>query len=106
MNASFDLMISLKPECIFYTHFGMADRAVDVLKATKAWIPFFSEACVTYYQDNPSLDKLTAYIQEKTVGFLEEEKIPFDLIDIKNLEFDNRLNAQGIIAYEQRLHKK
>ncbi|MBT4089564.1 MAG: MBL fold metallo-hydrolase [Deltaproteobacteria bacterium] len=106
MNASYDLMMSLQPQCIFYTHFGMVNQAVDVLKAAKVWIPFFSETCVAYYQKNPSLDKLTAFIQKKTVAYLENENIPVDAVDIKNLEFDNRLNAQGIIAYEQRLQKK
>ncbi len=106
MNASFDLMMSLQPKCIYYTHFGMMDQAVDVLKTTKDWIPFFSETCVSFYRNNPSLDSLTTFIQEKTVTYLENQKIPFDAVDIKNLEFDNRLNAQGIIAYEQRLQKK
>jgi glyoxylase-like metal-dependent hydrolase (beta-lactamase superfamily II) len=106
MDASYDLMMSLQPECIFYTHFGMVEQAIDVLKATKAWIPFFSEACVTYYRNNPSLNELTAFIQEKTVAYLENENISVDAIDLKNLEFDNRLNAQGIIAYVQRLQKK
>ena len=106
MNASFDLMLSLQPKCIFYTHFGMMDQAVEVLKATKAWILFFSETCVSFYRNNPSLDSLTIFIQEKTVAYLENQKIPFDAVDIKNLEFDNGLNAQGVIAYEQRLQKK
>ncbi|NQU63557.1 MAG: MBL fold metallo-hydrolase, partial [SAR324 cluster bacterium] len=106
MNASYDLMISLQPKCIFYTHYGMVDQAADVLKATKMWIPFFSEACVTFYQEHPSLDRLTSFIQKKTVAYFEDEKISLDKQDIKNLEFDNHLNAQGIIAYAQRLQKK
>lgn len=105
MSASYDLMISLQPECLFFTHYGMVDRAVDVLKAAKAWIPFFSDVCVTYYRNNPSLEKLTGFIQEKTVAYLENRKISLDSEDINNLEFDNRLNAQGIIAFEQRLQK-
>ncbi|MFH2130585.1 MAG: MBL fold metallo-hydrolase [bacterium] len=106
MKASYDLMISLHPHYLYYTHYGKADQAVDILKAAQKWIPFFSEACVDYYLKNQSLDQLTNYIQDHTVAYLDKAKISIDAIDIKNLEFDNRLNAQGIISYIQRLQKQ
>ncbi len=105
MKASYDLMISLQPKSVFYTHFGRAEQGVKTLKASREWIPFFSEACLTYYRDNPSLDLLSAFIQDKILAYFEKEGVAIDSIDIANLEFDNHLNAQGVIAYDRRLLK-
>lgn len=105
MLASYDLMISLQPKTLFFTHFGQADDAVTVLKTAKKWIPFFSNDCVDYFKKHPDLDQMSAYIQNKTVGCIENEGISIDEIERANLTFDNRLNAQGIIAYARRLQK-
>lgn len=105
MTADFDMMISLAPQSLFFTHFGQAPDAVDRLKAAREWIPFFSETCLARYRQNPSLESLTAFIQNELVGFLEREGIGLDAADQSNLEFDAHLNAQGIIAYDQRLQK-
>ncbi len=105
MAASFDLMISLQPASLFFTHYGKAEKAVDLLKATREWIPFFSEVCISTYRNNPSLSFLTDYLQENMLAYLEKEGITIDELDVQNLRFDNNLNAQGIIAYEQRLQK-
>jgi len=105
MQASYDLMLSLKPESICFAHYGRATPAAQLLTSASSWIPFFSEECVSYYREHPALDRLSQYIQQKTIRYLETEGISLDEIDIANLEFDNGLNAQGVIAYYQRLQK-
>jgi len=105
MKASYDLMMGLKPETLYFSHFGRVGSAIAVLEAAKAWIPFFSEECVKYYRQHPSQEKLAAYLQQRMLDSIIREGVSPDSIDQALLAFDNGLNAQGIIAYVQRLEK-
>ncbi|MBU3916145.1 MBL fold metallo-hydrolase, partial [bacterium] len=105
MIETIDKMISLNPERIYYTHFGMSDSAIELLYQAKEWVSFFSDECVEFCKQDRSLENLTDYIQEQVLVRLEKMGIPPTLSDKENLRHDNWLNAQGIIAYVARMEK-
>ncbi len=103
MVKTIDKMISLNPDRIYYTHFGMSDSAIELLNQTKNWGAFFGNECVEFYKKDRSLENLTDYIQEQILLRLEKMGISPTLSDKKNLKYDNLLSAQGIFTYIERM---
>jgi glyoxylase-like metal-dependent hydrolase (beta-lactamase superfamily II) len=105
-RATLDRMLSLDPARLYYTHFGMAQPAKELLASTKNWLDLFAVECVAYYRKALSLDQLTDYLQRRVMERLTEMGVADDADCLEYMEIDNRINAQGLIAYMERLERK
>ena len=106
MEDSLRQMISLNPEKIYFTHFGMVKPAIPQLQMVLGLITFFGEECVKYYQENRSLEQLTRLIKNTLYTRLEKLGVSRNSPVIASLDLDIMLNAQGVVAYVKRGEKK
>ncbi len=106
MLTTLNHMLDLKPQRLYYTHYGMAEPAGELLKSTKAWLSLFAEACVAFYREHRSLEKLSHYLQEEVMKRLSAEGVTKKARCLGYMTIDNQINAQGLIAYVERLERQ
>ena len=106
MLATLNCFLAFEPLRLYFTHYGMAEPAMEVLESTKEWLTLFSEECVDYYRKTRSLDLLTNYMQQRVEERLARMGVPENADCFGYMKIDNRINAQGLIAYVDRLERK
>jgi len=105
MDASYQRMLDKQPERLYFTHFGMAEPAMDYLQQAKDMVPLFGQEAVDFYQKERSQEKLQNFIQQSLYDKLEAKGVPTDRAELACMDLDINLNTQGIIAYVRRLEK-
>lgn len=103
--ATLDRMLSLDPARLYYTHYGVAEPATALLESTKNWLALFAKECVDYYRKTFSLDQLTDYLQNRVMERLKQMGVSNHADCLEYMKIDNRINAQGLIAYVERLER-
>ena len=98
-------LIEFKPECIYFTHFGMAKHPVRMLEKARELSAFFGDDCVEHFKEHRSQEALFAFIEERILAEIQQLGVKGDFPERKALKQDILLNIQGIIAYVQRLEK-
>lgn len=105
MLDTFNKMITLDPQRVYFAHFGMAEPAVDMINMAKSWLNVFSQECVAFYEKNPDQAALSKFLNNKILDYLETQGVPRNCESLNNMKQDNYLNAQGIISYVERLKR-
>jgi glyoxylase-like metal-dependent hydrolase (beta-lactamase superfamily II) len=105
MDRTMALMIDLKPEWLFFTHFGGIKKPDGLLASAREWIAFFRDDCVQVYRQSRSIERLTGFIQFTVLEHLKRSGLMGELPDQAILWFENDLNAKGIAAYVDRLDR-
>ena len=105
MNQTLSKMMDLDPKCIYFTHFGASENAMELLQQVKEWVPLFGEEGVEFFRSQKSLEDLTSFFRRRVNQWLEERNVALNSGGLQYLEYDLKLNAQGVIAYAQRLEK-
>ncbi len=106
MLATLDRFLSFNPLRLYFTHYGMAEPAREVLESTKEWLALFSEECADYYRETRSLPLLTDYLQQRVEERLARMGVPDNADCFGYMKKDNLINAQGLIAYVDRLERQ
>lgn len=99
-------MVSLDPDRLYFTHYGVSQDASACLSDLKKRIRFYHQECVTHYKNHQDLGLLKRYIVDWMNQEFDAMGISPENMDRRHLEFDSTLNAMGIIAYIQRLERK
>jgi glyoxylase-like metal-dependent hydrolase (beta-lactamase superfamily II) len=105
MTRTLDQMLALDPQKIYYTHFGMAEPAVELINTTKSWLDIFGKDCLAFYESNPNLEALSEFLHSSILDELEKQGVPRDCSSLNNMKQDNHINALGIISYIERLKR-
>jgi len=105
MNQTLSRLIDLNPERLYFTHFGMAESAIDLLQQSRERTLFFGEECIEQFQKERSPEKLFSFIQNKLNDDLKKQGISGDYPEKTALDQDIKLNIQGIIAYVERMER-
>ena len=98
-------LADLKPERIYFTHYGMSEDAINLLNQAKHWTSFFGNDCVEEYQRKRSPEQLVSFIQKRVKKELALLGVPEDFSDADTLLTDIYLNVQGIVVYAEKLEK-
>lgn len=106
MLATLDRMLALDPARLYYTHYGMAEPATELLESTKEWTALFAKECIEYYLENRSLDLLTEYLQHRVMERLARMGVADNAPCLEYMKIDNLINAQGLIAYVERKERQ
>ncbi len=105
MIKSLQQMIDLKPDRLYYTHYGMAEPALPQLQMALKMMPFFGEECVDFYKKAHSIERLTDLIRDTLYSQLKKMGVSKNSPALESLDPDLILNAQGIAAYVDRLER-
>jgi len=105
MTRTLDRMIALQPKWLYFTHFGKAGPAIQLLEQVKSRVPYFAEDCSRFYAETRSIERLTDFMQQRIVRELKQAGLPDQVPDLATLRFQGELNAKGIAAYVARLEK-
>jgi len=102
MKKSLQKMITLAPDRIYYTHYGMVEPALPQLKMVLDLVPLFGDTCVKQYQKERSVTSLTNLIRKELEEQLEKIGVPKDCETHHSMDLDIELNAQGVAAFVSR----
>lgn len=105
MEQTMDRLISLNPERVYFTHYGMAKNGVSLLQQGKKLVGFFGNECAKHYQSNRSFEKLFDFIKERLYSELAALGVKGDIPEKDALDGDIKLNIQGVIAYVEKLER-
>ena len=99
-------MSDLKPQRLYYTHFGLGEPAGPLLDSTRSWLDLYRKECVAHYRKYSSLALLAEYLQEAVMKRLQKEGVTENPECLWYMKIDNQLNAQGLVAYCERLERQ
>ncbi|MCG8338014.1 MAG: MBL fold metallo-hydrolase [Proteobacteria bacterium] len=105
MVKTMDRLISLNPERVYFTHYGMAENGVALLQQAKKLVSFFGDDCAKHYQKERSFEKLFEFIRERLYSELAALGVTGDIPEKGSLDNDIKLNIQGVIAYVEKLER-
>ncbi|MDH5559225.1 MAG: MBL fold metallo-hydrolase [Deltaproteobacteria bacterium] len=105
MKSTLEKIMALEPLKIFYTHFGMTDQAMILLRHTLDWVDLFGVEALSFYRQHRSLEKTTLFLEERIFGWLYSQGVPEDFITKEVLSFDIEVNAMGVVSLCARLDK-
>lgn len=105
MVKTLDRMLSFKPKRLCFTHFGVNEKPEEIIQQTKEWINFYSVECADVYRRCQDGEQLYAYIEKTLYEKMEAQGIPRDEELLGFMMKENKLNAQGVIYYVNRLDK-
>jgi glyoxylase-like metal-dependent hydrolase (beta-lactamase superfamily II) len=106
MEQTVSRLIALNPERLYFTHFGMAEHGVALLRQARKLVGFFGKDCVKHYQAERSFEKLFDFIRERLYKELKELGVKGDIPEKVALDNDIKLNIQGVIAYAEKLERE
>ncbi|MCK4424861.1 hypothetical protein KAU93_04175, partial [Candidatus Bathyarchaeota archaeon] len=95
--ASLDKLINLKPRCLYYSHFGKADKAVEKLEAYSKQLKLWATIARQGMENGESLETISDRI------FREDEAVKKAASHIRSHPFLSTTVAnqsvQGIVDY-------
>lgn len=106
MVETLDRMLSFKPKQLCFTHFGVNQQPEELIQQTKEWIDFYSVECANVYRNCRDGEKLYAYIEKSLFEKMEVMGIPRDEELLGFMMKENKLNAQGVVYYVNRMDKE
>lgn len=105
MNQTLDKMETLKPQRLYYTHFGMTEKAKENLLAVRDWMKIYSEETKEIFKKEETWQSIAQFLKEKILIWLKKRGVSKDSPALYTLELDLELCAKGIIDYFKRLEK-
>lgn len=94
-------LANLKPERLYFTHFGYQDNAQSILEYMKKIIPQYTEYARNAYHQEPTLQSIIDALREYHVQEMYKLRVPEDHSIFNILETEIDLNAQGLLLYFQ-----
>ena len=105
MAKTIQSMMALKPEKIYYTHFGQTDQAQAMLDEVLGWIPLYGNRAADHYRENRDPKALSSFLYQEIMQELAQRGV-HNSKGLAGLEFDCDLNAQGVAAFVEFQEKK
>lgn len=92
-----DRLMSLQPERIFVTHFGMHEDLEPLVKILKQSIQDYASTALEFSDSENRREKITQSIQQASINYLLDQDCGVDTDTIKQvIGRDMQLNAQGL----------
>ena len=105
MKKTLTRLASLKPERIYFTHYGAAESGKKLIQQAITQTDFLQNECVQYFKKSRDREKLYHFIRQKLVSDLIGMGVPEQSPELLLLERDIGLNVQGIILYVEKQEK-
>lgn len=105
MRRTLDQMLRLSPKKLCFTHFGVNEEPETLIAQTKSWIDFFSIECANVYKECRSGEALYTYIEKSLYEKMAALGIPKEEELLTFMMKENKLNAQGVVYYVNRLER-
>lgn len=99
MVASMDRFAALKPERLYFGHFGMYDQPEETFAQVKAWLPRFVQKGVEVLKAGQSPQDLAQALTDMVRQHLDKQGVPREHLIYNILRGDMNVNAMGIADY-------
>lgn len=106
LQKTLDRMLSLNPQRLYFTHFGMSEQPALMIGMLKEWLSGVWEDALQHCATDSSWQSISGVLREGMLKKLESLGIPSDSPTLQSLELDLEINAKGIISYAQRLARQ
>ncbi len=104
LKKSLHLIVSLKPSTVYLTHFGPIDHVQSAYLQLLFWVSFYDGLVHNAIKDNVCSEEYLYQSLLKTTQDILENSHGISADDVKHhLNYDLRLNAQGLYHYSQSL---